>query len=139
LSSCRVVFDTNIYLSALIFGGKPLLVFEMVRAGKVQLIASPAILAELAFILSSKFAWDDEDIREAIRVFGRQAELVKPSQRLSVLEDDADNRVLECALEGKADYIISGDHHLLKLGEFQGIPILRASDFLNRKKSPPNT
>lgn len=139
MSSCRIVFDTNIYLSALIFGGKPILVFEMVRAGKVQLIASPAILAELAFILSSKFAWDDEDIREAIRVIGRQAELVKPSQRLSVLEDDADNRVLECALEGKADYIISGDHHLLKLGEFQGIPILRASDFLNRKKSPPNT
>ena len=133
MSSHRIVFDTNIFLSALLFGGKPLLVFEMARAGKILLVTAPSILAEFASILGNKFGWADENIRDAIRTIGRRAELVKPSKRLHVLKDDADNRVLECALEGKADYIISGDHHLLDLGEFQEIPILSAADFLKKQ------
>jgi len=133
LSGRRVVFDTNIFLSAFTFGGKPEVVFEMVRAGRLQLVVSPAILAEVASILKKKFAWDDADIREALMVVGRHAELVKPEHRLRVLVDDADNRVLECAVEGHAEWIISGDHHLLGLREFQGIPIVRVSDFLWRQ------
>jgi len=105
----------------------------MVRAGKIQLIVSPAILAELSSVLTSKFSWDDEDIREALMAIGRIGVFVKPAHRLRILADDADNRVLECALEGDADFIISGDHHLLDLGEFRGIPILRASDFLEKQ------
>jgi len=132
LSGRRVVFDKNIFLSAFIFGGKPGVVFEMARAGRIQLIVSTSILSELASILKSKFVWDDEDIREALMVVGRHAELVKPGIRLRVLEDDADNRVLECAVEGHAEWIISGDHHLLSLKEFRGIPIVRVSDFLSR-------
>jgi len=131
LSGRLVVFDTNIFLSAFTFGGNPEIVFEMVRAGRIQLIVSTSILAELALILKSKFDWDDEDIRQALRVIGRHAELVKPATRLRVLEDDADNRVLECAVEGRADLIISGDHHLLDLKEFRGIQIVRVSDFLS--------
>ncbi len=104
----------------------------MARAGRIQLIVSTSILSELASILKSKFVWDDEDIREALMVVGRHAELVKPGIRLRVLEDDADNRVLECAVEGHAEWIISGDHHLLSLKEFRGIPIVRVSDFLSR-------
>lgn len=131
MSGRRVVFDTNIFLSAFTFGGNPEVVFEMVRAGRIQLIVSTSILAELASILKGKFAWDDEDIREALMAIGRHAELVKPGIRLRVLEDDADNRVLECALEGHAEWIISGDHHLLSLKEFRGIPIVRVSGFLS--------
>jgi uncharacterized protein len=131
LSIRRVVFDTNVFLSALTFGGKPEVVFEMARAGKIQLVVSPSILAELASLLKNKFAWDDEDVREALMVIGRHAELVKPGLRLRVLEDDADNRILECAVEGRADWIVSGDHHLLSLKEFRGIPIARVSDFLS--------
>jgi putative PIN family toxin of toxin-antitoxin system len=103
----------------------------MVRAGKLQLVVSPPILAELASILKSKFSWDDEDIREALMSVGRHAELVKPGLRIRALDDDADNRVLECAVEGHADSIVSGDHHLLSLNEFRGIPIVRVSDFLS--------
>jgi putative PIN family toxin of toxin-antitoxin system len=132
LSGRRVVFDTNIFLSAFTFGGKPEVLFEMVRAGRIQLIVSTSILAELASILKSKFAWDDEDVRQALRVVGWHAELVKPGIRLQVLEDDADNRVLECAVEGHAEWIISGDHHLLNLKKFRGIPIVRVSDFLSK-------
>lgn len=131
--SPRVVFDTNIFLSAFSFGGHPEAVFTMARAGWLQLVVSPAILAELASILKNKFAWDDEDIREALMAVGRNAELVKPEHRLRVLEDDADNRVLECAVEGRAAWIISGDHHLLSLREFRGIPIVRVSDFLSHQ------
>ena len=130
MSGRRVIFDTNIFLSALTFGGKPEVVFEMVRSGQLQLFVSSAILAEVASILKSKFSRDEEDIREALMVVGRHAELVKPGHRLRVFEDDADNRVLECAVEGRAEWIISGDHHLLDLREFQGIPIVRVSEFL---------
>lgn len=131
MSGRRVVFDTNIFLSAFTFGGKPEVVFEMARAGKIQLIVSASILAELASILKGKFAWDDKAIREALMVVGRHADLVKPGTRLRVLEDDADNRVLECAVEGGAEWIISGDHHLLSLRESRGIRIGRVSDFLS--------
>ena len=127
----RVVFDTNVFLSALTFGGKPEVVFEMARAGQIRMVVSPSILAELASVLKNKFAWDDEDVREALMVVGRHADLVKPGLRLRVLEDDADNRILECAVEGRADWIFSGDHHLLGLKEFRGIPIARVSDFLS--------
>ena len=133
MNSCRAVFDTNIFLSVLLFDGNPALVLEMVRAGKIQLIVSPAILAELSSVLTSKFSCDDEDIREALMAIGRIGVFVKPAHRLRILADDADNRVLECALEGDPDFIISGDHHLLDLGEFRGIPILRASDFLKEQ------
>jgi len=132
LSGRHVVFDTNIFLSAFTFGGKPEVLFEMARAGRIQLVVSTVILAELASILKSTFAWDDEDIRQALRVVGRPAELVKHATRLRVLEDDADNRVLECAAEGSADWIVSGDRHLLNLREFHGIPIVRVSDFLSK-------
>ncbi len=103
----------------------------MARAGNIQLIVSASILAELASILKGKFAWDDKDIREALMVVGRHADLVKPGMRLRVLEDDADNRVLECAVEGRAEWIISGDHHLLSLKEYRGVQIVRVSDFLS--------
>ena len=131
MSVRRVVFDTNIFLSAFTFGGKPEVVFEMARAGKIQLVVSASILAELASILRGKFAWDDEDVREALIVVGRHADLVKPGLRLRVLEDDADNRILECAVEGHADWIVLGDHHLLGLKEYGGIPIVRVSEFLS--------
>lgn len=132
MSAKRVVFDTNILLSAFLSGGNPELLFEAVRAGRIELITSPSILTEFASILKSKFAWENDDIRDAVTVIGRRAELVKPKQKLSLLEDDADNRVLECAIEGNAGCIISGDRHLLSMGEFRGIPIVRASDFLDR-------
>jgi putative PIN family toxin of toxin-antitoxin system len=127
-----VVFDTNILLSAFLFGGNPEILFEAVRSGKITLITSPSILAEFASILKNKFSWENEDVCEALMVIGRHVELIKPRQKLAILEDDADNRVLECALEGGADYIISGDYHLLNLGDVESIPLLRASEFASK-------
>lgn len=128
--SCKAVFDTNILLSAILFGGPPEILMRAARARKIRLFTSPQILAELAFILRNKFQWPEEDIRKAILAIGRHAELIKPSQNISVLDDDPDNRVLECAVEASAEYIVSGDHHLLGLKNFRGITLLRASDLL---------
>jgi putative PIN family toxin of toxin-antitoxin system len=128
----RAVFDTNVFLSAFIFGGKPEEAFQAARRGRCLLVVTPPILAEVARILTEKFEWDEEDIEDAIRTIGRVAEVEKPDEKFGVLEDEADNRILECAVAGNADFIVSGDRHLLSLGKFRGIPILRAAESLSR-------
>ncbi|HDP70368.1 MAG TPA: putative toxin-antitoxin system toxin component, PIN family [Actinobacteria bacterium] len=128
----RVVFDTNIFLSAFIFGGNPEKLFELARVKRIHLFTSPSILAEFADRLRDKFGWSEEDIVEAIRTVGYSSELVKPTQRLAVLEDDPDNRILECAVEVEAKFIVSGDRHLLRLGKYQGIEIISATELLSK-------
>jgi len=116
------------------FGGRPEVLLLAARGGQIRLVTSPQILAELAFILKDKFGWADEDILEAILAVGHHADLVKPRQKITVLDDDPDNRILECAVEGKADYIVSGDRHLLDLKNYAGIRILRASEAVSKLK-----
>jgi len=132
LTSYRAVFDTNIFLSALMFGGPPEVLMRAARSGQIRLVTSPQILAEMASILKRKFEWADEDIFEAILAVSRRADLVNPKQKISVLDDDPDNRILECAVEGKADFIVSGDRHLLRLKRFGGTAILGASQLLSK-------
>jgi len=126
----RVVFDTNVLLSAIIFGGNPERLFDLARFGEIRLVTSPPILLEFAHILKEKFAWEDEDITQAIEAIGYSSEPVSPAMKLEVVSDDADNRILECALTGKADFIISGNHHLLDLGEYEDIKIVSPKGFL---------
>ncbi|MDI6892808.1 MAG: putative toxin-antitoxin system toxin component, PIN family [Actinomycetota bacterium] len=128
----RVVFDTNILLSAFIFGGNPEKLFQLARSKKIQLLTSSSILTEFATCLKDKFLWADEDIAEAIKTIGYSSELIKPTQKLRVLHDDPDNRVLECAVEGKAHFIVSGDKHLLTLKEFRKIPIIKAAEIVSK-------
>ena len=125
----RVVFDTNVLLSAFIFGGNPERLFDLARFGELRLVVSPDILLEFAFVLREKFAWAEENITETIWAIGRASELVRPGETLKVVSDDADNRVLECAMAGKADFIVTGDHHLLDLRSFEGIRIVKPKDF----------
>lgn len=127
----RVVFDTNIFLSAFIFGGNPEKLFELARARELQLLTSPSILAEFASCLKNKFSWDEENIAEAIKTIGYSSELIKPTRKVKVLRDDPDNRVLECALEGGAGFIVSGDKHLLSLKEFKKVRIVRAVELIS--------
>jgi len=129
----KVVLDTNVYISAIVFGGKPGEIRELSRKGKINILISEAILKEIAEILRRKFNWQNWQISQAIDEIREFATLVIPGELISVIkEDDADNRVLECALEGEAQYIVSGDeHHLLPLREYQDIKILSPADFLN--------
>lgn len=119
----RVVFDSNVYISALLFDGPPRQILELAIKREVVLIASDAIIDETAAKLKDKFSWPDHRIEQFVRAMSRLAELHNPKKRLSVVSDESDNRILECATDGEANLIISGDKHLLKLKTFQNIPI----------------
>ncbi len=126
----RVVFDTNVLVSAYAFGGRPAELVRRAITGELELVTSPALLAELARVLADKLEFDAEHVDSVIMQIARIADIARPSQRLSVLADEPDNRVLECAVEGGADSIVSGDRHLLDLGEYAGIPILGVAEAL---------
>lgn len=127
----RVVLDTNVYISAYGFGGKPAAVLREGILGTYALVVSPAILTELADKLYEVLGFDDEHVGGVIRQIARVAEVVRPSDTIRVIRDEADNRVLECAVHGDADVIVSGDKHLLDLGEYADVRILRAAAFLD--------
>lgn len=127
---CRVVLDTNVYISAYGFGGKPAEVLRAAITGEYALLTSPAVLTEVADKLYSVLGFDDEHVRAVIMQVSRIAEVLRPRARLTVVSDDPDNRILECATEGVADVIVSGDHHLLDIGAYHGIRILRPAAFL---------
>lgn len=125
----RVLFDTNIFISAL-FGGLPEEAYQAVLGKRCTLVVSPAVLAELARTLRAKFHTPEADIAAYVRQIGRVAEIVRPNREVTVLGDEPDNRVLECAEAGRADLIVSGDRDLLRLKHHGGIPIVRPADFV---------
>ena len=127
----RVVFDSNVFVSAFVIpGSQGERAFLLARSGRFALHTSVAILTETARVLRLKFGQDDADIRQALRQISRAAVVGKRASKLRVVADEADNRLLECALEGKADLVVTGDRHLLKLRRFEEIPIIRLADFL---------
>lgn len=126
----RVVLDTNVYISAYGFGGKPAEVLRAAITGEYTLLTSPAALTEVADKLYTVLGFDDEHVRAVIMQLSRIAEVVRPQARLTVVSDDPDNRILECATEGEADLVVSGDHHLLDLGAYHGIRIVRPTEML---------
>jgi putative PIN family toxin of toxin-antitoxin system len=132
----KIVCDTNILISALIFpGGKPDQVIKLAQMGKAKLFTSPAILLEFRKVVANKFKLNEQRINELVDTIISFATIVKPKEKISVIKQkEDDNRILECAVEGNCDYIISGDErHILPLREYKGIKILRASEFLNLK------
>lgn len=127
----RVVFDTNVYISAFaIPESMAEEAFHYAYQGKIFLIASPAIIAETANKLREKFELPENEIQRIIRLIAKVSRIVKPNKICNLLFDEADNRILECALEGKANLIITGDKHLLKIKSFEGIGIARVNDLL---------
>jgi len=126
-----VTADTNVYVSAFAFGGKPLQILEIAAQGLIRLSISDAILQETIRVLRDKFQWEAGALREVDAIVRGIAEVVVPTQTVDVVKSDpSDNRVLECAAEARSDYIVSGDRDLLKLGRFGDTPILRVDGFL---------
>jgi uncharacterized protein len=133
----RVVADTNIYISALMFGGLPGAFLDLAFVGSFTLITSSVLLDELDEKLRGKFEIAPPDADLIRSRLENVAEVVSPAYSLSVItEDPEDNRVLECAIAGRADIIVSGDRHVLKLGGYQGIVILTARQFMDRIVPP---
>ncbi|MDN5344999.1 MAG: uncharacterized protein PWQ18_1112 [Clostridia bacterium] len=128
----KVVCDTNVYISAFLFGGKPEEVIAIARNNEIELLISEDILAEVADVLKKKFGWTDGQISFTLDELRSIASLIIPDTRLKVIKnDETDNRFLECALAGGAKYLVTGDtRHLQPLKEFNGIQILSPADFL---------
>lgn len=130
----KVVLDTNILISAFIFpGGPPEAVYRAVLDGRVELVTSPPLLAELGRVLADKFGWEPPLGAEAVAQVARVAIVVRPEERVEVVLDDPDDdRVLEAAAAGGAEVIVSDDRHLLRLRSWNGIRIENAAAYLNR-------
>ncbi len=127
----RVVFDTNIFISALILpGGSADAAIMRIINGNATLVISREIIDEILTVLARKFSKDAEALsRVAVNLAGL-GELLHPTERVKVLEDEADNRILECAVAGHAALIVTGDKAMLMLKKHQGIKIITLSEFL---------
>lgn len=129
----RVVLDTNVVVSGLLFGGPPRRLLQLALEGAVEAVTSPALEEELRRVLELKFPRHRQAIQETLAAFQEITTHVVPHRTLSeVPEDPSDNRVLECAVAARADAIVSGDRHLLVRGKFREIPIVAPQVFLAR-------
>ena len=130
----KVVFDTNILLSALVFpGGRGEAALLRIAEERDQLLLSKPILDELLGILARKFARDAEALARAAVFISDLSLSVSPRLRFQVVRGDSDNRVLECALAGRADAIVAGgEGALLALGEHRGVRIISLAKYLAR-------
>ena len=128
----RAVLDTNVLVSAFIRpSGRVVELWQAARERRYRLLVSSPIIREVAHVLREDFQWEERRIVRHTKLLTRTGELIIPRARLDVIGTDPDdNRILECAVEGKANIIVSGDHHLRDLKSYQGIPIVRPVDFL---------
>ena len=131
----KVVIDTNVFVSGIEFGGKPYQVLGHVYQEKVKLIVSSPLLSELSEVLRKKFAYPPERIAQITKQLQEFAKLVHPASSIDVCRDPADNRVLEAALTGDCDYIVTGDPDLLDLKTYQNIQIVTPAQFLVQFRS----
>ena len=132
----RVTFDTNILVSAFEFPyGRAAQVLLNIRSERDLMFISCPIIKELLRVLADKFRRTEAEL-EVIRAFIRQyGRLVTPAETLSVLADEPDNRILECAVAANADLIVTGDRQMLALGNFRHIRIVALADYLDNVDS----
>jgi len=127
----RVVFDTNILVSALVFpGGQGEAALRRIIEEIDQLVLSRPILDELLDVLGRKFARDAEELAHVAVFLSELAVMVAPKRRLHVVKDEPDNRILECAIAGHAKAIVTGDKALLTLKRYEDVRILALREYL---------
>ncbi len=133
----RAVLDTNVLVSAVLSrAGAPGAILRAWRDDRFQLVTSAPLLDELRDVLArprivERQGWSPEERLLFIAAFDESAILVAPDTELRIVDEDPDDdRVLEAAVTGEVDYIVSGDHHLLDLGEHAGIPIVTPARFI---------
>ena len=127
----EVTADSNIYISALVFAGRPLQFLDAARGGVFGLCISDVLLDEVHRVLRDKFLWSKEALDEAAASIGDFTRRIYPSETIdAVTADPDDNRVLECAVAAGSQFIVTGDGDLLRLGSYSGIRILRVAEFM---------
>ena len=131
----RVTLDSNIYLSALVFGGKPKRILEMAIEGEIEVAIYDPIIDEVQRHLLGKFGWSEARAAEAIESILEFATHVTPTEVIDAVPTDADdNFVLACAVAGGSDVIVSGDADLLRL---RGVPRNQDSEGGRLSRSVP--
>ena len=126
----RVVLDSNVFISSLVFGGNPRRLIQLAEQGSVELFTSRALCREVERVLAAKFDWSARRVVQATSHLWSLAQLVEPRESVLDCADPDDNHVLECAIEAEANWLITGDHHLLVMHPYRGISIVTARDFL---------
>jgi uncharacterized protein len=132
----KVVLDTNSIVSAFGWGGNPRRILDLALDSRLSIITSPQQIDELRNVLDYPRLHLSQDKREeALSVFLGIAHSVSPRIKVDAVKDDpSDNKIIEAAVEGKADYIVTGDKHLLDLKEHRNIRIVTAAEFLDQHK-----
>lgn len=128
----RVVFDTNILISGLLYMGKPKQLIDLTLDGKIELITSVDIINEFRLVIRrDKFKLSKEEQEAFISFIIRLASIIKIKSNFKVVKEDPDDdKIIRTAYDGKVSYIVSGDHHLLDMEEFLGIKIVTANRIL---------
>ena len=135
----KAVLDANLYVSALLKrpDSNPVKIIQMVYEREIRLLISDKILSEVRRVLlyprlKKLHCCSTKQIDQFLKKLARIAEITPGQLIIKAIKDDpTDNKYLECAVEGRADFIISGDHHLTDLKTFQGIKITNPSTFIN--------
>jgi putative PIN family toxin of toxin-antitoxin system len=129
----KVVLDTNIYVSAFGFGGKPAEIIKLGLADKFKIIISDLIIEETIDICVRKIGLNKEDVSYLMDEIVYFSEFIRPCSKLGVSRNRGDNIVLATALDGKADYLVTGDKkHLLVIKQFERVEILDANNFYKK-------
>ena len=133
MGKTKVTLDTNILISAMGWEGNPKEVFSKIINKEIDLIVSNTQFDEFSRVLDyPKFEFTEEQKNKFMKLILKVATFVKPVEKIDIIKQDPDdNMILECAIAGKADHIITGDPHLLELKEFRGIKIVTAKKFLD--------
>ena len=129
------VVDTNVWISAVLEGKTAAKIVELLTDKTFQLIISDKLFEELIFTVRRaklNTALNDFDREVFISLIKANARFIKPSLKLNICRDSEDDKLLECAVEVKADFVVTGDSDLLTLNPFRGIEIIKPAEFLKR-------
>ena len=129
----KVVLDTNVLISSILIDkGNPYKIVNLAIEQKIHNHTSITILKELEDKLRNKFKESEEYIKRQLSLVIRYSEIVEPNEKIEViLEDPTDDIILECAVASNADFIITGDNHLLSIKQYKGIKIVTPKEFLD--------
>lgn len=125
----RVVVDTNVFVSGVLFGGNPEKILKLILGKTFDLLISPEVAFEIIRKLEL-FGAEAKDIDDLKYIFNEGAIKVVPKEKVNVCRDPKDNMFLELSLSGNADYLVTGDKDLLEIKEFKGTKIIKPKEFL---------
>ncbi len=133
----RAVLDTNVLVSAVLSRGSPPdLILQAWRRGSFQLVTSAPLLFELDAVLrrpriKDRLGWTDRELTAFVVALSENATVVEPQEELQIVAtDEDDNQVVEAAIEGEADYIVSGDNDLLRLAAYGAVEVVTPARFV---------